>query len=608
MKLRNPSNGKTLPFQRRLSASPASPDPRPFWFDRVAALAPRALLGGAVVAFLGFSLVAIDGESATYDEGTHLAAGYSYWARRDFRLNPEHPPLLKLVSALPLLLMRIEWPSDVPLWQAAAQEDFGFKFLYQSGNDPDRMLFWARVFALPWGALLLVSIYTASRKRFGPRGALVSLSLATACPILLAHGHLVTTDVIAAFLIFVTVQSFWRLLKEPDPWRALGCGALLGCALLSKYTAVALAPILLLLVPCALLAKRFAPEDPAPEAMGNRGLRSASALAILVLTAYGILWVGYGCRFKPSPDPDFAYAWERLPEHRTLTRRFVDVARSAHFLPEAYLYGLAKVDEHNNLGHGTYAWGRRSTQGWWWYFPFAFLVKTPLSTLLLMGWGALIWCRWDFREKLSQAPLVVPILVLGTLALTSRINIGIRHLYPLYPYLLVLAGGIGLSDSAVGWRTRAVSLLVALGFLDVLLAMPHWLAYFNLPSRILFERHELLVDSNLDWGQDLARLKKFMDRHGVRSIKMSYFGAASPRHLKLAHESLPGLNLYEKHEPEWPRATVFKPGDWVAISATNLAVLYLDDRSAYRAWFSQLAPVATLGHSIHVYRIPEYAR
>jgi hypothetical protein len=146
-------------------------------------------------------------------------------------------------------------------------------------------------------------------------------------------------------------------------------------------------------------------------------------------------------------------------------------------------------------------------------------------------------------------------------------------------------------------------LLAAFGVLDCLLSAPYFIPYFNIPARLLCERHELLADSNLDSGQDLIRLKEYMDRHQIQELKLSYFGTASPALLGLQHQALPGFNLYSAFEP-WPRTEQLRSGDLVAVSATNLVGVYLPDKTFYQRQLGGLKPIEKIGHSIYLYRIP----
>jgi hypothetical protein len=433
---------------------PADAAPRPL-LDRIAQLPAWLLLGIAAAGFLSASAFAMVRESATFDEGTHLAAGYSYWTTGDFRMNPEHPPLLKLIAAAPLLFLDVRGvPSDDP-WSRSDEDEFAFKLLYQSGNDPDRLLFWGRVSVLLWGPVLLAAVYFESRRRFGPRGALVSLGVAAACPTLLGHGHLITTDIIAAALIFLAACAWTRVVEQPSWEGALWGGFLLGCAWLAKFSAIVLLPVVVLIAAAVMLRERLSAP---PGSRGPTGRRLA-CFGILLVVALGVLWSGYRFRFSPSPDPGFSYDWDSLPPERSVTRRVVDVARTLRALPEAYLYGLARVDDHNTWGHGSFLLGRTSSKGWWWYFPFAFLVKTPVATLVLIAVTAAFWVRKNWREKLADGPLLLPILMLGLLALTSRINIGFRHVYPIVPFLAVLCGGAAGFPLFSGLRSRGLLIL-----------------------------------------------------------------------------------------------------------------------------------------------------
>jgi hypothetical protein len=165
--------------------------------------------------------------------------------------------------------------------------------------------------------------------------------------------------------------------------------------------------------------------------------------------------------------------------------------------------------------------------------------------------------------------------------------------------LMILAGGAARMVRRKAW----LYVLLAGAISSGLLAAPHFLAYFNLPSTVIFERHEMLVESNLDWGQDLPGLKRWMDDNGVEEVKLAYFGSASPAHYGIRHQRLPGYNVYSSFEKEWPPARGVESGDWVAISATNLRGLYLSRKDAYERFLAE-EPVAAIGHSILIYRIP----
>jgi hypothetical protein len=566
--------------------------------DRIAALPPALLIGVASAAFVLLSIFPLLGDSCVNDEIAHLPAGYSYWKKFDFRMNPEHPPLAKLLAGAPLQFLGLQWPQDETYWRKGEEWGFGYRLLYQSGNDADRMVFWGRLPMLIWGLLLLGSVYAVSRSLFGPRGALISLALATFCPEFLAHSHLVNTDAPIAATMFLTIVCFWKFSERPS-WRwSLACGATLGLALAVKFSAVMLVPALLW-----FLAASF---------FGRKAGRPGWGMLLLFLGAIAavslsVIWASYGFRYRASPDPSWAFPWKQEWLAGSVIGKAVSVARSLRLLPEAYLYGFSYFHDQSQARHA-FAMGIYSTEGWGWYFPFAFLVKTPTPHLVLYGWGLVASYRRIKNGDLRDQFLLVPLIIYWVLAIMSRMNIGVRHILPVVPLMIVLAGGIDLDSlrgSARVWKARGVLGLLTLSAAGVVLAAPYFLAYFNLPALLVREPHGILVDSNLDWGQDLARLKKYMDRHGIASVKLGYFGNASPRQLGLKHEQLPGSNMYKEVEPEWPVAEEFLPGDYVAISATNYVGLLIPERNFYLSRFGRLKPVAVIGHSILLFHLGE---
>lgn len=554
------------------------------WAERLDRIPGPAAVLAAVAIHAALSLVAMSGESATYDEPAHLGAGYSYLRTGDFRLNPEHPPLAKLLAALPLTFMDVKPPADADAWESGRQWDYGYSLLYESGNDADRLLFWARVPTLFWSAVVVVAVYVAARGLYGPRRALLALTLAAFCPTLLAHGHLVTTDVPLTALFLLTLIAFGAFLRIPSGARAVGTGLALGGALASKYSAVALVPILTVLGGAAVwLTHRRNPERPKPSAW----LRAAALSAVIAGTALLVVWACYGFRYTATPEGNWPFG-----EREGFA---TGLARKIRLLPEAYLAGMENVADHVRRGHRTYALGEEADR-FWWYFPFAFAVKTPIPALLLFGAGLVDAIR---RRGRSEAFLIVPLFAYWALALWGNLNLGVRHLLPTLPLLMILGAGFDVPRNAWStWRGKLAALGAPATALSTLLAAPFFLGYFNEGARLVWERHEMLTGSNLDWGQDLRRLKRHLDAEGIGKIKLAYFGTASPRQAGLDFESLPVRNLFADRHPETIGSWTFVPGDVVAVSATHLVSR---DAPALHALL-QSEPDAVIGHSIFVYR------
>jgi hypothetical protein len=559
---------------------------------------PAVLVSSVLLVFILLSLWTTFEETQTFDEVVDLPSGYLSAALGDFRMTPEHPVLLKNFSALPLLFQSISVrQGDTCIGDS--QWGFGFNFFYRSGNPPRQILISGRLMALFWGILLLLSVYAASVERFGQAGGSLSLILAAFCPTLLAFSHLVMCDVTVTALIFLTFLGFQRLLDRPSLRRTVELGILLGGALLSKFSALIL-PILLLFVGAAEYIRRRKVGE-----LVDWRPRVRSFFGTIVV-AYVVVWAAYRFRFPATSDLQ-SLPWDWLPARGSTTELLVAIARRWHLLPEAFLYGLAQINRHSVEGHDTYALGNYSKMGWWWYYPFAFLVKTPASSLVLFGWSIVAGFRGSAEKRWTTAMGILPPALFGLLSLFTKIDIGIRQILPIFPFLWLLAGGLLASPQAAsgaGPGKRLITGLAILGILDCLIAAPYFMPYFNMPARLAAERHQLLADSNIDMGQDLGRLKAYMERHHIPEVKLAYFGTASPGALGLKHKRLPGFELYSQSEPQWETTEELLPGDVAAISATNLVGVYLPDKRYYLKRLAHLKPVAIIGETIYVYRIP----
>ncbi len=539
-----------------------------------------ALVVLAVALQAGLAVHAMRGNSATFDEGAHLPAGYTHLTLGDHRLNPEQPPLVKLLAAAPLLALRPVVRTDDRAWAEARQWEFGRRFLYR-WNDADRLLFLGRLPIVALASFLLVAVFVEARRRFGAVAGAAALGLAALSPEVLAHGALVTTDLAFALFFFLSVVAFTRALESATPGRLAAAGLATGAAFATKFSAPILVPVLLLL-----------------GLLGGRVRRLAGSLAVVGLSALLVVWASYGFRPALSPDPAVRAAGRApLDAPAEGLQRAVALAGNAGLVPEDYARGLLFVMRHSEA-RPTFLLGELSDHGFPHYFLVTFLLKTPVPLLLLT---LLALFRAPRLDRRAAAFLWLPVLVYVVVTSTRGLQIGHRHLLPLYPFLFVAAG------EALAWlssRRRPVGLALAalLGLWyagGTLLNHPHHLAYFNEIAGGPANGWRRLVDSNLDWGQDLKRLAAWMRANGVARIKLSYFGSADPSYYGIDAEALPGYTS--------PHAThvvrEIRPGDVVAVSATNLQGVYVDpeDRPLL-ARFRALEPIGRAGWSILVYR------
>jgi len=519
--------------------------------------------------------------SLTFDEGPHIAAGYAYLRTGDLRLQPVHihPPLANILAAAPLLLQPdLPDPRQIDGWEIASLSAVTDAVVWQYPY-PARLALAARLPIIGMTLLLAAVVCRWAADLWGPRGGLLALFLLAFDPNIIAHGSLVTTDM--AVTLWGTAALFLaaRALRRPRGPLAAGTGLLLGLALASKVSAVSLVPALLVL---ALLA---------PVPLHRRLTAALGGLALAALA----LWAVY--RFEVRAVPGFS-----IP------------------LPAAtHLEIYRSLQEHYRLGHPAFLMGQNRDHGWWYYFPVAFALKTPLPTILL-ALVALIGRPTLTPQTLRRwAPLVVFPLVYLTSTPLSSVNIGYRHLLPVLPFLFILAGRSGTQAKACATlqaeacatsqaKARATyslfptpySLLrtaclawLALGTLRV---SPHYLAFFNELAGGPAGGYRYLVDSNLDWGQNLWQLRDWMRENGVERVFYAHYSPARPEVYGVSADWLP---------PD-PRAVPFRPLDPApgayVIGATVLQGVYTPDVNTY-AWFRARQPLARLGHALFLYRV-----
>jgi hypothetical protein len=546
-----------------------------------------ALLGlaAAVALQAGLSIHAMSGNSATFDEGAHLPAGYTHLVLGDHRLNPEQPPLVKLLAAAPLLLVRPALHTDDRSWREARQWEFGRRFLYR-WNDGDPLLFLGRLPVVVLASCLVAAVFFEARRRFGADAAVAAAFLAALSSEVLAHGSIVTTDLAFALFFFVTIVRLERALGTSSlrDWGLAGLAA--GAAVATKLSAPILVPVAAAL---GLLA---------PGARRRPG-RLAAGVAVASAVALAGLWASYGFSRALSPDPAVR-AELRAPLEAAadgIVGRAASAAAAAGLVPEDYARGVVFVMTHSEA-RATFLDGELSDSGFPSYFLFTTLYKTPLPLLALAAAALIRAPRLGRRDAVF---LWLPVLVYVALTFTRGLQIGHRHLLPVLPFVFVASGEAAAAMATARARASraAVALLAAWYAFGTLRTHPHHLAYFNEIAGGPANGYRHLVDSNLDWGQDLKRLAAWWRAAGRPPLKLSYFGSADPAYYGIESEALPGYSA-----PHPPRVTRdVARGDLLAVSATNLQGVYLDPEDRpLMARIRQMSPVARVGFSILVYR------
>jgi len=581
----------------------------------------RAWVPSAVVltAFaIIFALITVTSflqKSPTADEPFQLFAGYSYLKWGDFRTNPEHPPLAKLWAALPLLALDLKAPRQsshygnlIPRHSPDAMYTLtdAAEMLFVL-NNATSVFFYAKLQMIVLGIILGFFVYLWSKELFGFHAAVASLFLYCFDPNILAHSQFVHTDVAFTAMFFVGSYFFWRGLDKLT-WSNLVFSSLFfGLAAITKYAYLAVIVVWSVLGLARILSRQpqLCTLDVRREVSsrwGKAALLSGVLLCSLV-TAYFFIWLAYGFRFDAIATEGRHLAMaQQLPKNPYLLGLINFLTRYRLF-PEAWIYGQLYV--FNNLQREAYLMGSYS-DGFWLYYPIAFAVKTPVPTLLLLMGSIWLWISQSNSRRWGLF-LLIPVVVYFSLAVWSRINIGVRHILPIYPFLFVLLGSTVAELWNSGSRVKRAALVVLASWYiwSAISIYPHYLAFFNEVAGGPENGHKWLLDSNLDWGQDLKGLKRWMDQNRVKKIQFLYFGfhdAAEPKSYGIDAVYLPG---------SWVAPDSVGAGsensNILAISANHLYGHFLNGerREDFVKPFRSLRPAAIIGHSIYVYRIDD---
>lgn len=674
--------------KRRSSREPR----RPATVDEPLPSAPplahrAAIVAALLLAFFALVLGNIFSTSETIDESTHLAAGYTYLTTHDYRLNPEHPPLLKMVAALPLLghvwprdfrtpevedvhrgdtalrLLAQEW--GLSLLDQVPHYAFGHHLFYPYSqaaltrlgastpmevrgtaevqrsdflNDAESLFRRARIAAALFGLLLGAIVFAWAYELFGWRGGVFALVLFAFEPNFIAHSGLVTTDIAVSAFFLATIYFLWRALREATIGNGIGFALAFALAMTSKFSAMLLLPIAgVLLLRHVVMTRRIRTAailtvaagamtfaaiwalygfrydtvaDPAREAIGESTALAQSTRVDVVMRASSLPVDGHPPladrvqqtaafnalrdQYRELPPLGALRAAEKTAEVDVIGRMILFAARH-HLLPEAYLYGFAYL-RTSSFYRSAYLNGEYSSKGFPDYFLWTTLFKTPLPTLVAIALALVA----VLRRRGDRAFLLVPPLIYVGVAVGSAIDIGHRHLLPALAFLIVACG-------AIAPKRRLLPICAVVAVASLFVFAPPWnpapmfghhLAYFNELAGGPRNGYEHLVDSNLDWGQDLPALERWLEaNHVTEPVTLVYFGDADPRFRGIRHRNM-GIFAYE------PQDALPIETKYVAISVNEyVGVLEKATRSAWRERLRGAVLVGRAGYSILIYRL-----
>jgi hypothetical protein len=537
--------------------------------------------------------------SPTFDEQNHVTRGIAILRTGDFRLSLHHPPLANILEALPVVnhpavyfsTAARGWREPFRIWEMAGETIW---------HDPPAgldIIARARLPVLLFVIVLGITIFLWSRELFGPWGGVLAVALFALDPNFLAHGGLATTDLAAACTITLALYTLRKYLHQPSRGRLIWAGIAIGLAFAAKFSALILIPIVGIILLLHVWWPARATGDLLPS--HPRRFAHAAGVGVLLLLISGItLWGSYGF----SVEPLGAHPGQPLAANASTLERLPVPALQ-------YLRGINVVMQEEHIA---YLCGQTKTNGsWWYYFPVAFAVKTPLPTLLLVL-GILVGiCIPHVRRNITLPAaewilLLAPVVIYAAAAfglLGVSINLGIRHLLPLYPFLFILAGAWVMLLSR---RRMLPWLLLPLCLwqgVTLARAYPDYLAFFNACAGGTSQGYHVLADSNYDWGQDLGALAALQQREGLPTLAFSYFGTTPPEAYGLRYTPLAGQGIMQAA----PAPDLSEHNGLLAISVSNLVGGPALSGADYRPLL-RLTPSYCIGNTIKIYHFHNFSR
>lgn len=500
------------------------------------------------------------GDSLVFDELAHIPAGYSYAAYLDNRLNIEHPPLVKALSAIPLLFLNLNFPADGTNWEKFNQWGIGSEFIFNSGNDADIVIFMARLGPIILTLFLIFFTFIIAKNLVGEKWALLPAFFVGLSPNVLSHGHYVTTDIGVSLFVLLAIYYFSRYIADPSLYLLFISSLFFGFAQLAKFSALILVPIFI------LLAVIYA--------LGNKQwLRLLKNTASVFLSGYIIVYGFYFLFSVNYPeetqiknteyilgfsDSQRAQATSESCSEENLSPIFKSrcilketfIKMSGNIITRPitqYLTGAWLVFKQSTLAHHlTYFNGTLCDCGRWYYFPILFFLKEPITGLIFILLGIIGGLVYFIKSKFkririffdyiaighfTEFSLFLFIIIYGIYSIQSNLNIGVRHIFPMFAPIYILAvQAFKKIEINVFYKKLIIGIIVFWHVFEVFFSAPYFISYYNEFGGGLWEGHKYAVDSNYDWGQDLKRLAEWVKNTGTNSLALDYFGAGDVKY------------------------------------------------------------------------------
>lgn len=601
------------------------------YIERYSGLLATLLLG--LMFALGF--YSMRGDAAIVDEIAHIPAGYSYLHFGDFRLNPEHPPLLKDMAGLPLQFLHLKFPSSISAWttEPNGQWETGWNFIYHIGNNADQVIFWARIPILILALILGLVLFIYSRRKFGSSVALLTLFFYCLSPNIIAHARFVTTDLGITAFIFFAFMSYIAFLEKPSLKTGALASVFFALAQVAKFSAVLLIPLWGVLALVAVLVKTE------PYGWWPRAKIYIGGLLAIGIAAFLMVWAFYIPHTINMPEQvqDKLIEASLSPGYRkTIGNQLLAVNNIPIAKPMVqYVLGLLMVFNRVSSGNTTYFLGQVTNQSFASYFPVTFGIKTQIGLLILIALALLtatfeyfakspwrVWKKFSDYARLHLVELgsLLFIALYSYVSITGNLNLGIRHLLPIMPFVFLMVAKRTVAffgHHSGSLKTWVLAILLGWYGLATIFIYPSYVAYFNEFIGGPSNADKYVSDSSVDWGQDLKRLKTYVDaRPEIDKIAVDYFGGGDPQYYfcDRAYRSdgsliadASGYDCSESKFVDWhAQFGIPTKANYIAVSETFLMNdIYLAPQRG-DVGYSQLrsqTPIAKIGYSIYVYKL-----
>jgi hypothetical protein len=516
--------------------------------------------------------------SGTCDEiAHHVPVGYVLLSKGDFKFDTSQPPLSRYIVALPLkLFLKLNLPSLQSEWRLPDRGEFGRNFFFKYNHDPRRILICSRLAIVFVGIICGLILFSWARTLYGVKSAFLSLFLYSFSPNIIAHSGLATTDMVATCFMLLSLYTFWLYLRNNTYQNVFLSGACLGLAQLSKYTAFLLYPLFFIFFCFELFSYEKTKKS-----------HVAFKFVSIVFISLLVIWAGYGFDVSPILQNAMRQQEKLIMFQGFLQKIIPSVSKDQinyllYNLPFPLginFLGMLGVLKHGASGHGTFFMGNWSGHGNVLYFLVAFLIKTPIATIIFFLAGLLV----SFKNKIKKNEIFIFTVILAFFAVSSlsKLQLGLRYILPLYPLFFIVAG-----RSVELFKTKKIIMVLLMVWLVVssLWIWPNYLSYFNEVVGGPKNGAKYLRDSNIDWGQNLPALAKYLKANKIDEITFEYFGQDDPK--------IYGINFRSFPDEEYlkPEAKVY------AVSAHYLS---------HVSWTTVLAKTAMAGWSIYVYDLRE---